>query len=161
MPSTSTLNRNTAFHQLAALGDKQRTVLDAIRAHGPIADRALSERLGWPVNRSVPRRNELVEMGYVVEAGTGFDPDTRRAVTLWACSGAVAASQAVEGYELTTAPAAVEVVKYRYHLAAIGLCESLVELKAVAAAIKHDVPPGHPERTGLLVAWRAKEKEFK
>jgi hypothetical protein len=65
------------------LGDRQQRVLEVIRAHGPISDRAIGLLLGWPVNRVVPRRHELAAAGYIRPAGSVIDDETQRRVSAW------------------------------------------------------------------------------
>ena len=80
---TAIFTRDTSYFRLEGLGQKQAEVLDVIRQFGPIFDRAIGLKLGWPINRVTPRRSELVESGLVVGAGTICDPLTRRSVMLW------------------------------------------------------------------------------
>jgi len=80
---TAIFTRDASYFSLEGLGQKQAEVLDVIRQFGPIFDRAIGLKLGWPINRVVPRRSELVESGLVMGAGTTSDPLTRRSVMLW------------------------------------------------------------------------------
>ncbi|MDE2097936.1 MAG: hypothetical protein KGL39_11855 [Patescibacteria group bacterium] len=80
----ATLTRDESYHALTGLGARQRSVVEALREHGPLSDRQLADLLGWPINRVVPRRNELSASGQLVEAGTVYDAQTGRNVTRWA-----------------------------------------------------------------------------
>ena len=80
---TAIFTRDASYFRLEGLGQKQTEVLDVIRQFGPIFDRAIGLKLGWPINRVTPRRSELVESGLVVGAGTTTDPLTQRSVMLW------------------------------------------------------------------------------
>lgn len=51
------------------LGTKQLTVLEVIRNFPGADDQFISEKLKWPINRSVPRRNELLKMGRIKIVG--------------------------------------------------------------------------------------------
>ena len=82
MASPSIDTRNEAYRSLGDVTDKQRAVLDALRV-GPMSDRALAKRLGWPINRVVPRRHELVEAGLVRAAYRDTDGETGRPCVVW------------------------------------------------------------------------------
>lgn len=82
MASPSIDTRNEAYRSLDRVPDKQRAVLDALRV-GPTRDRALAKRLGWPINRVVPRRHELVEAGLVRAAYRDTDGETGRPCVVW------------------------------------------------------------------------------
>lgn len=81
--TTATTTRDASYHNLTDLGEKQAAVLAVIAERGPINNRAIAEALGWDVNRVTPRVFELRERGLVVEAGTAWDGETNRSVTLW------------------------------------------------------------------------------
>lgn len=69
-----------------SLGRKQRAVLAFIRKYGPLNNRQLSERMGWPINRITPRVLELRELGLVVSAGKETDPTTGLRAEQWQVS---------------------------------------------------------------------------
>jgi hypothetical protein len=50
------------------LNQYQEQVYQVIR-NGPITDKQIAQRLGWPINRETPRRGELCKMGRVAEFG--------------------------------------------------------------------------------------------
>ncbi len=58
-------------------------VFIAIRKLQPCTDKQISEYLNWPINRTVPRRNELVAKTMVVLAKRDRDPETGRLVSYW------------------------------------------------------------------------------
>lgn len=85
-PLTPRQTKRASWHAVqddGRLGHRQQQVLDAISHHGPITDRASGRLLGWPINRVVPRRHELVAAGLVVQDGTLLDVDTNRRVAAW------------------------------------------------------------------------------
>lgn len=73
-----------AYHAIGpGLGRKQRVVLAFIRKYGPINNRELSERIGWPVNQITPRVLELREAGLVMGAGERRDEATGHRAERW------------------------------------------------------------------------------
>lgn len=75
--------RNDSYHSIKHLGPKQDAVLFIIEISEPVSDRQIAQSLGWPINRVIPRRSELVEFGLVIKAGESFDPITNRIVSQW------------------------------------------------------------------------------
>jgi transcription initiation factor IIE alpha subunit len=65
------------------LGEKQLAVYKTILSQRVCNDRQIAEELRWPINRVTPRRNELVEAGYVIPAGLQLDRETGRKVNYW------------------------------------------------------------------------------
>src|SRR5687767_13015211 len=65
------------------LGEKQLAVYKVINASLVCNDRQIAEALQWPINRVTPRRNELVEAGYIIPAGLYPDENTGRKVNYW------------------------------------------------------------------------------
>lgn len=70
--TTSESTRNDAYYSLENLSASRRAVYDVIERLGPITDAQIAKALGWGINRVTGRRNELVSIGRVVEAGTEF-----------------------------------------------------------------------------------------
>ncbi|WNM68996.1 helix-turn-helix DNA binding domain protein [Mycobacterium Phage TribleTrouble] len=68
------------------LGTKQREVLDALKAVGPLCNADLAELLGWPINSVTPRVRELVQRGRVAEAHRGPGGATGRTVIFWSAT---------------------------------------------------------------------------
>ena len=67
----------------ASLGGKQRAVLEALSKLGEATDRQIADLLGWAINREVPRRGELVNMGAVAFRRERLDVQTNRTVMVW------------------------------------------------------------------------------
>lgn len=66
------------------LGTKQNELLVMIKlAKRPPCDAELAKQLGWTNAIVSARRNELMDMGLVEEAGTGFYEPTGKTVTCW------------------------------------------------------------------------------
>jgi len=74
-----------SFHALTkeSLAESQNIVLKAIEIIGPASDRELATVLGWPINREVPRRSEIEDMGLIRCAGEKLDTQTNRSVMVW------------------------------------------------------------------------------
>jgi predicted transcriptional regulator len=70
------------------LSDKQQEVLATLQmARRPINDREIAKYLGWTINSVTARRNELVELGKVIEYKRATDPQTKRRVIYWTVPG--------------------------------------------------------------------------
>lgn len=78
-----TITKTSSYHELEKLGEKQERVLRIISALAPVSDRRVARALDWPINRVVPRRHELVEMGLVRQYGVEHDQGTNRQVIIW------------------------------------------------------------------------------
>lgn len=66
------------------LGERQAEIYEMLsKSCLPLSDNDLSARLGVPINCVTGRRNELVKMGVVAEAGTRWDAFTNRTVIVW------------------------------------------------------------------------------
>lgn len=81
-----------AYHSLIeveALGTKQQEVLQAIQREGPLPNRLLAERLGWPVNTVTPRVLELREMGLIKFSHKETPPGCTRSAIYWKAAGGV------------------------------------------------------------------------
>jgi hypothetical protein len=72
--------RDAAFHALSDRAQRQRQVLDVIRRYGPITDKQIAERLGWPINCVTGRRGELVGLGRACRRGSVSSNNRRVAV---------------------------------------------------------------------------------
>lgn len=81
-PKDTSLEAFRAFSD-EQLEGKRKTVWEKLREIGASTDKQIAKALGWPINCEVPRRNECVQIGRIVEKGIITDPDTNRAVTLW------------------------------------------------------------------------------
>ncbi|HEY0089695.1 MAG TPA: hypothetical protein VGB37_12685 [Candidatus Lokiarchaeia archaeon] len=68
---------------LENLGQRQLEVLKAINKIEPCSDLDIAEYLNKPINTIVPRRNELVKKGLVLESSVGISKQTNRLVTFW------------------------------------------------------------------------------
>ena len=60
-----------------------QVVLGAFAEIGPASDREVKRYTGLDINIITARRNDLINAGLIEEAGKGFDPETKRSVTLW------------------------------------------------------------------------------
>jgi predicted HTH transcriptional regulator len=68
---------------LADFGERERIIYDLLRAHGPMTDRAVMQRLGYTDPNMVrPRITELKKSDWVVECGEVEDPVTHVKVRL-------------------------------------------------------------------------------
>lgn len=72
-----------AYYSIEDLGAKQKVVLEAFVKVGAMTNRELAAYLGWPINTSVPRVNELTKMGFIIAFGTKFDIVTKRRAIIW------------------------------------------------------------------------------
>ena len=78
----SEFHKASSYRQVTGLSAKQTAVFEEIKALGHTSRRDLATSLGWTINRVVPRVNELMTQGLLVEVGTQFDPETNRNVTV-------------------------------------------------------------------------------
>ena len=66
------------------LSAKRREVYNVIvRGRQGITNRKIAKYLDWDINRVTGRVTELVNLGLVTTAGTHWDIETNRTVTLW------------------------------------------------------------------------------
>jgi len=66
------------------LGKKQQELyITLFMAKRPLCDAEIAKYLGWTSALVSARRNELMEMGKVVEAGKGVYPPTGKTVICW------------------------------------------------------------------------------
>ena len=65
------------------LSAKRREVYNVIVRGQEITNRKIAQDLDWDINRVTGRVTELVNLGLVTTAGTHWDTDTNRTVTLW------------------------------------------------------------------------------
>lgn len=63
------------------LGEKQLTVLEAIKSHPDSTNFRLAKILGWEINRVTGRVNELAGLGYIEQSGIVRDINERPAKT--------------------------------------------------------------------------------
>ena len=64
------------------LGHCERLVYDTLKAE-TLNDRMVSERTGLKINNVTARRNKLVKIGMVEEAGKTIDPKTNKTTLFW------------------------------------------------------------------------------
>lgn len=79
--------RNETFSQIQGRLDNDRlSVLEALKARGPLTTRALAEAMGWDVLNVRPRVTELAQLGAVVVEGAAGREGIYRALSLgeWA-----------------------------------------------------------------------------
>jgi len=67
----------------AALNDRQRAVLRAIRELGAATNQEISQYLGWPINTVTPRVLELRALEVVRYMGSTRITPTHRKAMLW------------------------------------------------------------------------------
>ena len=65
------------------LGKRQLQVYEFISAYPKCSDREIVKGTRMEINCVCGRRNELVKLGYVVDAGVKHDEITNRLVTIW------------------------------------------------------------------------------
>jgi hypothetical protein len=65
------------------LGKMEKRVLAMIKKHPLLCDREYSQISGLRINQITGRRNNLVESGCVIDAGTKEDLVTKRTVHIW------------------------------------------------------------------------------
>lgn len=61
--------KSYSYHTLENKENKQAKVLSAISHLDKCSDADIANYLGWPINRVIPRRSELMELGCVRLAG--------------------------------------------------------------------------------------------
>jgi hypothetical protein len=61
----------------------RQMVFAAIRNLGPCTDKMIAAYLGWEINKTVPRRHELVEKGIIESAFKKIDNESNRKVNWW------------------------------------------------------------------------------
>jgi len=76
-----------AAFQEVAVGERQRAVLEVIRNQPGICDYSIAEVLKWRINCVTPRRNELYQMGLIVDLGAYPGPPAGRPVHHWKAAG--------------------------------------------------------------------------
>jgi predicted ArsR family transcriptional regulator len=69
-----------AYYSLKDLGERQRSVLLAIKELGTACNLDISESLGKPINAVTPRTNELVIKGLVKESHREICKTGRRVI---------------------------------------------------------------------------------
>jgi len=83
MSADPVATRNDAYAHIADhVNERQQAILDVLSI-GPMTDKAMAKRLGWPINRVTPRRGELVSQGLVVAAYEDRDEETKRRCVVW------------------------------------------------------------------------------
>lgn len=70
---------------LTNLGDRQVEVYKAIRRLGSCSSTMISKNTGLPINCVVPRVNEMVKLGVLIEARKGVCEETGFTVIFWKC----------------------------------------------------------------------------
>jgi hypothetical protein len=66
------------------LSPKQKELYELLsKAKRPACDLEISKALGWSINSTTGRRNELVDMGKVKEAFKDINPATNKRVCYW------------------------------------------------------------------------------
>lgn len=73
-----------SYKKLNELGEKQQEVFNALKAIEPASDRDIAKHLDVSAHYVSPRRGELAQWGFVVEAGYDYDKETQRKVIVWA-----------------------------------------------------------------------------
>lgn len=58
-----------AMDKLLTISHKQHQVMTMIFKYGPISDRQIASKLGWPINSVTPRRGELQALTLIRCAG--------------------------------------------------------------------------------------------
>ena len=79
-------NRDDSYEKLKSsnsFGDAQQKVLDALHKFGTLDDKGIVQASGLSLSSVCGRRDELMKLGIVAEAGSRYDPQTNRTVTLW------------------------------------------------------------------------------
>lgn len=61
--------KSFSYHTLENKDSKQAKMLSAIIHLAKCSDADISIHLGWPINRVIPRRSELMQMGMIRLAG--------------------------------------------------------------------------------------------
>jgi len=72
-----------AYIGIEELGEKQKMVFEYIRTFPGVSDREISDGLKMRINSITGRRNELVSLGMIEEAGEKRDALTNRNVLIW------------------------------------------------------------------------------
>lgn len=67
----------------SSLGERQKTVFDALQILEKATNKQLAAALTWPINCITPRVLELRNMGLVDYAGTRTDETTQRVEMVW------------------------------------------------------------------------------
>lgn len=65
------------------LSKRQNTVLAFLLRQGPMSNKQLAERTGWPINTITPRVKELRDMGLVELETIHIDHNTNRPEQVW------------------------------------------------------------------------------
>ena len=65
------------------LSKRQNTVLAFLLRQGPMSNKMLAERTGWPINTNTPRVKELRDMGLVELDTIHIDHNTNRPEQVW------------------------------------------------------------------------------
>ena len=79
---TTTTNRNESYYQVAT-NKRQQEVLTVLSQLKRATNRELSKTLKLDINRITGRMNELVKADLVEVAGSKFDSETNRTVTVF------------------------------------------------------------------------------
>ena len=66
-----------------ALGERQALVLSLFRTHLRLYDQQIAKLLGWPINSTTPRRNELEHLGLIRRCGTTISEFTGSTVGVY------------------------------------------------------------------------------
>jgi len=83
---TSIENRDEAYRKIVQskrINTQQEAILKLFLVHGAKTDQQIAEVSGISLNMVNARRNELVEMGILMEFGSELDYSTNRRRTLW------------------------------------------------------------------------------
>jgi hypothetical protein len=93
------VTRDESFQQLlneGEIGEKQTAVWRTLQKHGPLTDQLISEILRWPINCVTPRRNELMQLGFITKRDTVLDVTTNRSRARWEIVGRAMKRQSPE-----------------------------------------------------------------
>ena len=72
-----------AWNSIENLGDKQRMILNIIRAYPKVSNKEISNILALPINSVTPRVKELRCFGLVIHSGDKMDRNTHKRVMTW------------------------------------------------------------------------------
>lgn len=66
------------------LSGRQRAVYDCLQEYGPMSNKQIAAKMGWPINTITPRVLELRDgLGMVAAYGEQYDEKTQRRETVW------------------------------------------------------------------------------
>lgn len=83
MIRTTSKEAYRALIETGELSDQQQKVLQAVVDNPRLSDRDIVELTGLDINAVCGRRNELMQLGYIKEAGKRINKNTNRNAILW------------------------------------------------------------------------------